>query len=718
MSFKFTFPQRKNKVFRSMKEFTFKRQIGSGAFSTVHEALHIKTKRAYAVKKIELSRIEQMDQENIVKEIEVHSLLNHKNIIKLFDFLKEGDTIFLILEFCRKGNLFRYLNGNLAKSEDELKKFFKQTCTAISYMHGLGFINRDLKPENILLDDQHNVKVCDFGWACSLEEDEYRRLKAGTCAYMSPECLMGKLQDKETDIWSLGILLYELYYNREPFDGKSVKEQLKKIKEGKIRFKTKTDEKLKKLVMALLQFQPKKRPSFEFIFESSFLCDFDENLVGPYGSRIHPQLLKKPITERKRPDKQEEVVAKYKSNFRSFVNFGISGKTDNKDKIHKSSFTVKTRDKNNTNTIEPFRVKSRKTVQPVNLSKMLERKRKNSLARRINHRSPISNVKNKEADRSLINNLKDNKINTSPVQNKRTRKIEESPINNIKTSKFFRSPVDHLRSRKISQLSLNNFKTKQLNKTPLDNKKILKMNQSPIDNRKVKKMNQSPLDNKNMRKGQLSSINNIKTRKIQNSPIDNIRTRNISESSIKELDIRKFNESPITNGVKRKPVHSSFRSHIKARGLQQTPTSNLKTKEHPKELKPKREVSLNIYEQNQKLRTPIKRKATENDKRKSEIFMKSFYSVSNVPAVKRNDSVSSVGVLKRMPSRGKTIINLSSKEFNIVNKKNFNPYKNLYKHNARDLSSDSICYKRIDNSPTDRVDRTFNMYERIKQLQD
>ena len=90
-------------------------------------------------------------------------------------------------------------------------------------MHNKGFIMRDLKPENLLLDSKMNIKLCDFGWAAHMNDEEYRKLKSGTYAYMSPESLKGELQGKQSDIWSLGILLYELNYKKEPFSGFNLK---------------------------------------------------------------------------------------------------------------------------------------------------------------------------------------------------------------------------------------------------------------------------------------------------------------------------------------------------------------------------------------------------------------------------------------------------------------------------------------------------------------
>lgn len=86
-------------------------------------------------------------------------------------------------------------------------------------MHEKNIMHRDIKPENILLGKNMEIKVCDFGW--STRNQNTRETFCGTFEYMSPEILENKSYDKSVDIWSLGILLFELYHNRSPFKGKS-----------------------------------------------------------------------------------------------------------------------------------------------------------------------------------------------------------------------------------------------------------------------------------------------------------------------------------------------------------------------------------------------------------------------------------------------------------------------------------------------------------------
>lgn len=80
-------------------------------------------------------------------------------------------------------------------------------------------MHRDLKPENILVDENKKIKLCDFGWSAIYKDSENRETVCGTCEYMAPEIFMKKRQTKMTDVWALGILLYELFHGYAPFRG-------------------------------------------------------------------------------------------------------------------------------------------------------------------------------------------------------------------------------------------------------------------------------------------------------------------------------------------------------------------------------------------------------------------------------------------------------------------------------------------------------------------
>ena len=268
----FKLPLRKSPLFKSISEFEKGKILGNGAFATVNEAIQISTRKKFAIKQINLLKISPVDHENIYKELEIHSRINSPFIVQLYDFLKEGPIIYLVLELCEGGNLYRHMHStNLTKIE--VKRFFTQVFLGIQYLHSQGIIMRDLKPENVVLDNRLNAKVCDFGWAANLTDLAYCSIKAGTYAYMSPESLQGILQTQKTDIWSLGVFLYELCYNKEPFQGKNCSEMLRKIKNTTVEFSSKPVLDATMLISAMLKINPMERPEIEQIIQTSFFKD-------------------------------------------------------------------------------------------------------------------------------------------------------------------------------------------------------------------------------------------------------------------------------------------------------------------------------------------------------------------------------------------------------------------------------------------------------------
>jgi serine/threonine protein kinase len=137
-----------------------------------------------------------------------------------------------------------------------------------AYLHQNSVYMRDLKPENIILDDNLDTKICDFGWASKLDDTDYLKLKGGTYGYMSPENLQGLVQDLRSDLWSLGVLLFELIHNRLPFrQGISCKEQWEFVQEGKIVFKRGLSASIKDTIEGLLRIEPSERLSIEHVSE-------------------------------------------------------------------------------------------------------------------------------------------------------------------------------------------------------------------------------------------------------------------------------------------------------------------------------------------------------------------------------------------------------------------------------------------------------------------
>ena len=257
--------------------------LGYGSFGNVYLEINKINKKFYAIKHIEKKRILKAlnTLEPIYNEIKIQSKICHPNIVKIL-YANESEKYFdIVLEYANKGNLFYYIKDNEYLSESQSFKIFIQIVNAIYFLHKNNFIHRDIKPENILLFDKNIAKLCDFGW-CVEFKDEPRNTFCGTTEYMAPEMLNEKNYGKEIDIWSLGILLYEMLHGHSPFKPDKAnfndKDVIKNIIYQKnIKYKSNLSKECIELMTHLIDKNIKRRYSLEDIINSKFVKKFEKS---------------------------------------------------------------------------------------------------------------------------------------------------------------------------------------------------------------------------------------------------------------------------------------------------------------------------------------------------------------------------------------------------------------------------------------------------------
>jgi len=163
--------------------------LGNGGFATVYRAKCRATGENFAIKIIEKMKMKDSGIiDRVWNEIEIHSEMKHESIVSLFGYFEDERNIYLVMELCNHGNMYRFLRKHAKLSEADAAFVIAQLLSALGYMHDKGVLHRDLKLSNILLNGHLIVKICDFGLAVQIEHpDEEHYTFCGTPNYIAPE---------------------------------------------------------------------------------------------------------------------------------------------------------------------------------------------------------------------------------------------------------------------------------------------------------------------------------------------------------------------------------------------------------------------------------------------------------------------------------------------------------------------------------------------------
>ena len=270
---------------KSIGNYEFKGHIGSGSFSQVYLAYDTETELYYACKvssrlEIDNSMKKSRDFED---EIRVMQRLDHPNICKLHDIMKDDKFYYVFMEYCSNGELFDLILKSKKISEYDTKVIIKQIMMGVQYMHVHGVAHRDLKPENILFDCFGNVKIVDFGFSKIFPEKYLTSSLCGTLMYISPEILQKKPYDPfKSDVWSIGVIIFALLTGCSPWTATTENGMCLQIKDGAFQTPSFLSDQVRHLISRMMDINPRTRISLQEAINHPWLQEINLNYIGQY----------------------------------------------------------------------------------------------------------------------------------------------------------------------------------------------------------------------------------------------------------------------------------------------------------------------------------------------------------------------------------------------------------------------------------------------------
>ena len=719
-----------------LKNYILLKTIGKGTFGKVKLAKHIPTDEEVAIKILEKSKINDDDELiRINKEIKYLKLLNHPNIVHLYEIVETQNNYYIIMEYISGGELFNYIVKNKRLSEFEASNFFSQIINAVEEIHKNKICHRDLKPENILLSSDNKIlKIIDFG--LSNEYVDYLTTPCGSPCYAAPEMVRGKKYNGlYIDIWACGIILFAMVYGYLPFDDKDNEKLFHKILKCNLTFppneKIFISNECKDLIKKIIRVNPKERISLDDIKKHPFITrnnnisninlSFDEYLINDKmiieymennlninnsGNIIQKyikknkhnnitttfKLLKKKFIEGRGNLRQNSIESKErksikineKRNLRNSENIAIknqmnitSTRIDTNDSLKDLNLSKKEEKDNliiiNNNKLIPSKVK----INPI-YNKLIPINEENKKKRN-----------NKKIDTSVsIDKKRDKSKTNSPVNKKSTKSTISTQISNNtnKESNIGNDQKINIRSKNNKNGNVNVIAVKLYNKNKIVNK--IDKRVISADSGKHKKKEVSPIRLKTPTKIQKKNVNNVSPIRIQRTPIKNIRDLNYKDKVIKT----EGNNNETLNSNRNKINNLNITSNSKNHG------ENNDNKKHNKI------NTFTLNNQNNQVRTN-KNKLSPYNYRK---INNNNNTINNDYPKKNIVHYGYFPISQREKKQNNKII-LNKRELDIIKK------EKMIENSGRNLTKNSLNNLFINNKPTKTIS-TQNSFEKINEM--
>uniref|UniRef100_A0A8C6SHD9 Serine/threonine-protein kinase PLK n=1 Tax=Neogobius melanostomus TaxID=47308 RepID=A0A8C6SHD9_9GOBI len=249
--------------------------LGKGGFARCYEMTDLSNNKMYAVKVIPQSRVSKPHQrDKITNEIELHRTLSHKHIL------------------CSRKSLAHIWKARHTLTEPEVRYYLRQIISGLKYLHSRNILHRDLKLGNFFVNENMDLRLGDFGLAAKLEAVEQRKKTiCGTPNYLAPEVLNRQGHGTESDVWSLGCVMYTLMCGNPPFETLDLKETYKCIKEVRYNLPSTLSPAAQKLISNVLQKNPSDRLTLDQILNHEFFTKgYTPDKLPPSSCVMVPEL--------------------------------------------------------------------------------------------------------------------------------------------------------------------------------------------------------------------------------------------------------------------------------------------------------------------------------------------------------------------------------------------------------------------------------------------
>ncbi|KAJ4883603.1 Pentatricopeptide repeat-containing protein [Raphanus sativus] len=259
------------KVKRWVGKYEVGKTIVQATFAKLRYAKDTETGESVALKMLDKDKLLKTNMSELIKiEICTMMLINHPNVVRLYEVLASKSKIYIVLEFISGGRLFDKIKNDGRMEEEEARSYFQQLINAVDYCHTRGLYHRDLKPENLLLDAQGNLKVSGFGFSALSQQVMGHGPECRTANYAAPEVLSQGYDEATADLWSCGVILFVLLAGYSPFEDSDPKTLNKMISSAEFSCPPWLSSGAKNLIVRMLDPKPTTRITIPEILDDAW----------------------------------------------------------------------------------------------------------------------------------------------------------------------------------------------------------------------------------------------------------------------------------------------------------------------------------------------------------------------------------------------------------------------------------------------------------------